>query len=332
MLYSVALAGCGDDAVEASGGGGDEGTGGAIGAGGSGADGAGGGENGGGAGGVRPSAGCGDENGVPGTETRTLEHDGETRTFHVHIPPSYQSGVPMPVVFNFHGRTPVAFGEASTQQQSVSKLYAKGDEAGFIVVNPQGLSEANGEQTWNAGQCCTADSSRDDVGFVEAMLDVLATTLCVDERRVYSAGLSNGGMMSHRLACELSDRFAAIAPVAAYNGAGACNTARPVPVISFHGTDDPLVAYGLAVLANDGWVERNGCNPEPQETFRNGDSHCDTYAGCNGGAEVVFCTVDGGGHTWPGGLDLSSFGFGKTTQDLSANDAMWELFERHALP
>ncbi|HMR76868.1 MAG TPA: hydrolase, partial [Polyangiaceae bacterium] len=77
---------------------------------------------------------------------------------------------------------------------------------------------------------------------------------------------------------------------------------------------------------------RNGCSPTPTETFKNGDSHCDTYSGCTGGGEIVFCTVDDGGHTWPGGADLSVFGFGKTTNDLIANDALWDFFQKHPLP
>jgi len=325
-------AGCGDDGAEsASGGlGGSSASGGAA-SGGSSTGGAGG-AGGGGVGDTRPSLGCTGLSTPPGDEERSLEHDGTTRTFQVHIPPSYQPGVPMPLVFNFHGRTAEMFGVASVQQESVTGMYAKGDEAGFIVVNPQGLSEVDGSQTWNAGQCCTTDASRDDVGFVTAMLDSLTSDLCVDERRIYSAGLSNGGMLSHRLGCELSGRFAAIAPVAAYQTAGACNGGRPMPVISFHGTEDSFVAPSLSFLANKGWVERDGCNPEPVETFNNGDSHCDTYSGCSDGVEVVYCMVEGGGHTWPGGLDLSSFGFGYTTQDIIANDAIWEFFERHALP
>lgn len=256
---------------------------------------------------------------------------GTARAYQLHLPPSYDASKPWPLVLNFHGRTPASAGEASTLQALVSGLNTKGDAAGFIVVNPQGLSESNGEQTWNAGLCCAQDQTRDDMGFVDALLASLEAELCIDSKRIYSTGLSNGGFMSHRLACERADRFAAVAPVAAFNGMPSCNPARPIPMISFNGTSDTLVSYALAQNSAAEWVKRNGCNAAATETFKNGDSHCDTYSGCQGGADVVFCTVDGGGHTWPGGFDLSGFGFGKTTKDLNANDALWAFFEKHAL-
>ena len=200
------------------------------------------------------------------------------------------------------------------------------------MVNPQGLSESDGSQTWNAGACCSADSSRDDVGFADAILDELETLLCVDEKRIFATGLSNGGFLSHRLACERAERYAAVAPVAAFNGMASCNPSRGISMIAFNGTADKLVSYAASQSSNQAWVTRNGCNPTPTETFKKGDSHCDTYSGCKDGAEVVFCTIDDGGHTWPGGMDMSALGFGKTTQDLMANDAMWDLFQKHPLP
>jgi polyhydroxybutyrate depolymerase len=259
-----------------------------------------------------------------------LSHAGAERTFILHLPSNYDPTRPWPLVFNFHGRTPSFLGKASALQNNVSMLSDKGQASGFVVVNPQGLSNAGGEQTWNGGDCCSDDPSRDDVGFVDALLDRLEAELCIDSKRIYAAGLSNGGYLSHRLACERAERFAAIAPVASSNRMPSCNPTRAISVISFNGTSDALVGYASAVASNDAWVSRNGCTSTPVETFSNGDSRCDSYAGCTDGGEIVLCTVDEGGHTWPGGTDLP--GLGKTTQDLIANDALWDFFEAHPLP
>ena len=208
------------------------------------------------------------------------------------------------------------------------------DSAGFIAVHPQGTGNP---ASWNAGACCSPanDNMVDDVGFVRAMLDKLELDLCVDNARIYSTGMSNGGFLSHRLACELSDRIAAVAPVAGVNGVMTCTPKRPISVMHFHGTADPLVSYtgsnglpGAEQTVSD-WAMRDHCTDSPLESFRKGDSHCITYKKCDGGAEVILCTVDNGGHTWPGGTAIP--GLGNTTTDLSATDAMWDFFLRHPM-
>jgi len=283
----------------------------------------------GGAASVGGTSGCGSP--PPKSGKHQVTHAGEQRSYQLHVPKGYDPSQPTALVLNFHGRTVTALGEAAVAQELLSGLYAKGDSAGFIVVNPQGLTQ-NGEQTWNAGLCCSTDKDRDDVGYVDALIAQLKQTLCIDDKRIYATGISNGGFMSHRLACERANVFAAVAPVAAYNTMLSCKPSRAIPMISFNGTTDPLVSYGWSTDSNQAWVARDGCNPTPTQTFENGDSHCDTYAGCKEGAEIVFCTVEGGGHTWPGGAGFFSIGLGKTTKDLRANDAMWEFFQKHTLP
>ena len=326
------LLGCGsdDDSSKAS-----DGSGGSAGAGGGSSGGAAGAAGG---GEVRPSPGCASSASAAGLdEMRSLDHDGVERTYQLHVPASYDGETPTAVVLNFHGFTPIVGPQAASAQASLSGLVAKSDDAGFIAVHPQGLLEGDGTTaSWNAGTCCSTDSERDDVGFIAALIDTLGADLCIDERRVYSTGLSNGGIMSHFLACRLADRIAAIAPVAGVNGAMPCEPGRPVGVVAFHGTSDALVPYTGGVTAVDDWVARNGCSSDPEETFNNGDSRCERYTGCQGDVEVELCTVEDGGHTWPGGSDLPSVpglpDLGKTTQDLSANDEMWSFFQRHALP
>jgi polyhydroxybutyrate depolymerase len=271
-----------------------------------------------------PRDGCGRD---PGENDRvwTLEHDGRTRRFAVHLPPGYDRDRPTPVVIDLHGR-----GSDATQQSLVSGMRRKADESGFIAVHPDGIG-----QTWNAGFCCGTAMSEDvdDVGFVARILDALEDSTCVDEGRVFATGLSNGGYMAHRLGCELSDRIAAIAPVAGPNGTVPCSPAEPVSVLHFHGTDDSIVPYdgfvgrlSVPETMRD-WASRNGCGAESHEYFAEGDVRCERWEGCRDGVDVALCTIEGGGHQWPGGTTIPFLG--DNTDDIDATDAMWELFEAH---
>ncbi|MBX3260639.1 MAG: hypothetical protein KF782_13180 [Labilithrix sp.] len=257
------------------------------------------------------------------------------RTVHVHVPASYDPSKGTAIVLDFHGYT-----SNGDQQATYAGMNTKSDTAGFVAVHPEGTGFA---QSWNGGVCCGTASSTgvDDVAFVSAILDELATKLCVDPKRVFATGLSNGGFLSHRLACELSGRVAAIAPVAGVIGVSTCAPARPVPVMQFHGTSDTLVPYNGNPLSGypsvpstiAKWAERNGCTGAATESFKSGDVQCMTHAQCAAGAEVTLCTVTGGGHTWPGSsTSLPIPGLGKTTQAINATDAMWAFFQKHPLP
>jgi polyhydroxybutyrate depolymerase len=262
--------------------------------------------------------------------TITIVSHGTSRTANVHVPASYDPTHPTPLVLNFHGYTSDA-----TQQALLTQMNAKSDAEGFVVAYPQGLNAS-----WNAGACCgtSASSGVDDVGFVSDLLDALENQLCIDTRRVFATGMSNGGFLSHRLGCELATRIAAIAPVAGVLGVTTCTPPRAVPVMHFHGTADPLVPYdgsptmGFISVADSfaGWATRDGCSGKPVDSYDNGDTHCSTYAACAGGATVTLCTVDGGGHTWPGGTPVPSLGY--TTPNISATDAMWTFFTQHPMP
>lgn len=251
------------------------------------------------------------------------------RHYIVHVPPSYTPG-PTPIVLAFNGRT--SSPESLMEQTDLS---AKSDEAGFVVVYPRGSYDGS----WNADGCCGEPNQRDvdDVGFVRALLDDLESHVCVDRARVFATGLSNGGFMSHRLACELSDRIAAVAPVAGVNLVDECMPARAVSIIHFHGTLDFLVPYGGNPIlsfpsvedSTRAWIERDGCAPEGETVFEVGDSTCVAHSGCRDGAVIELCTVTNGGHTWPGGNVTPAGGI--TTHDLIANDAMWEFFLAHPM-
>src|SRR5712691_11431037 len=168
----------------------------------------------------------------PGNHTRSLEVDMRTRTFLVHVPSSYDGKKPFPVVLAFHGG-----GSNAEQMVRFCGLNETADKHGFIVVYPNGTGRLEKLLTWNGGNCCgyAMRNRIDDVAFTKALLDDLAKVVKVDTKRVYATGMSNGAIMAYRLASELSDRIAAIAPVGGPMGKEKCAPKRPVPVIHFHG-------------------------------------------------------------------------------------------------
>ncbi len=234
-----------------------------------------------------------------GDHTQTLFFDLLLRSYIAHVPASYDAGVPMPVVLNLHGLMSAAW-----QQVLFSGMNPTADRAGFIAVYPDGLGSS-----WNAGVCCgsSALTGVDDVGFLRAAVEDLAAKLCIDRRRIYATGMSNGGYMSHRLGCEAADLFAAIAPVAGAMGITGCTPARPVPVIAFHGVQDGLVSYADGRAAIEQWAALDGCPGDPVRTDHGG-SYCETWSGCSAGTEVTLCTLDPMGHCWPGGSETLCLG------------------------
>lgn len=279
--------------------------------------------------GASSSPGCGAA--APSADSLELEHDGLARTALVHVPIGYDANRPTPLVLAFHG-----YGQSAAEMRSFSQLTEVADREGFIAVFPEGTGFI---RSWNGGTCCgTAIATAvDDVGFAGAIIDRLEDMLCVDTLRVYATGMSNGGFLAHRLACELSGRITAIAPVAGVIGMTSCSPSRPVPVLQFHGTADLVVpylgngfAYPSVASTVDDWVMRNRCSSGPTTYFERDDVECEAWSGCANEVEVRLCTVSTGGHTWPGGLPLPLLG--RTTDTISASDEMWSFFERYALP
>ncbi|MFX0202374.1 MAG: alpha/beta hydrolase family esterase [Candidatus Hodarchaeota archaeon] len=144
--------------------------------------------------------------------------------------------------------------------------------------------------------------------------------------------------MSYRLACDLSSRIAAIAPVAADMGGYRCKPSRPVPLIAFHGTDDNIIHYEGGKYSVEDWAAINECSEETEVVFQRGKVTCVAYKGCKQNATVEFCTIKGGGHTWPGAIDLLKLDpvkyrrLGQTTQDIDGSQAIWEFFSEHPRP
>jgi polyhydroxybutyrate depolymerase len=295
--------GCGDEVQSDA-----DGAGGTGGAGGSGAQ----------------SEGCTTDPLEEGNHVFQLDQDGTTREYRLHLPTGYEPGQPLSLVLNFHGFT------SDMQEQAVfSSMDVHSDEVGYAVVYPNGI-----ENSWNGGSLCcgtAASENIDDVGFARLVVEDVAKRTCIDKSRVYATGMSNGGFMSHRLGCEATDLVAGIAPVAGLLGIPVeeCQPERPMPIIHFYGTADNLVPYEYADDVNDVWVDRNGCTGEPVVTYQQGVVTCLTHEECADGATVTLCSVEGAGHCWPG---QSFCPFGDSTEDISANQAMWELFQQHQLP
>jgi polyhydroxybutyrate depolymerase len=288
---------------------------------------------------------------TPGNSiTRTVKAGSLERRTLVYIPRGYDRSRPTPLVVAFHGG-----GGNPENMVSFCGLNAKADQAGFIVAYPYGTGRLpNRLLTFNGGNCCgyAMEHAIDDVGFVRAMLDDLASIAKVDANRVYATGMSNGGIMAYRVASELADRFAAIAPVGGPMGTLTCAPSRPVAVMHFHGTADAQAPFNggqgqgnpltdvrpvfLSVQHSlDQWIKANGCDAVPAavplpDIASDGTSVLrKTWSGGKDGSEVVLIEITGGGHTWPGQeprLDR----LGASTKDISANDLMWEFFERHA--
>ena len=304
---------------------------------------------------VSQGTGCAARNVAVGDSTRTLLSGGIIRTYRLHVPPGYTPGTPMPLVFSFHGGTSNA-----TEQAFVTKLHPKSDSANFLLIEPEGFGGPFNVQTWNAGNCCgpAMNYAVDDVAFTDAMIDDVSADACVDARRVYATGYSNGAMMSYRLACELADRIAAIAPNA--GGIGdvnqnvtpdvqvfTCSPSRPVPIFHMHGDADTCYNFNGGVgtgfsgtnfisipVTIDGWVNRNGCSMTTLTTFQNGGATCNTYQGCSEGADVTLCVLAGHGHAWPSGAvyGLAAMCGGVMSTDLVADDALWDFFAAHPMP
>jgi polyhydroxybutyrate depolymerase len=288
-----------------------------------------------------------------GTYETWLQHDGRERTYLLHVPPAAASGEPLPLFIALHGG-----GGHADQFDAVAGLIRIADREGFFVAYPSGI-----DRNWNDGRIdagSTAhDENVDDVGFLRAMVADIGDRLPLDERRVYAAGISNGAMMSQRLACEGADFVTAVGLIVGTAPRGfetTCDPGRPVPLIAFLGTADPLVPFeggkitGPFGLGNRGlvvsaaaleafWSEYNGCGEPRVESLPDRSRRDDStvtlhaYADCEAGAAVEVYVIDGGGHTWPGGRQyLSHRLVGRTNRDIVASELIWRFFASKTLP
>lgn len=273
---------------------------------------------------------------IDGATYHELEHDDRTRSFWVYEPDTLAADTTYPLVIVLHGGT----GNAANANR-MSGMMQVADEAGFIVIYPNGTGGLFDDRilTWNAGNCCGYgdDNNIDDVGFISAVIDLAIAEYNVNPDAVFVTGMSNGGMMSHRIGCELSEKVTGIAPVAGALNTE-CNPADPVGVFIIHGTDDAAVLYdggepdfSLAGPRTDtsapdstaAWAEFNGCAGDPVRSDYNDDVYLLAYEDCTG-SPVVLVTIEGGGHSWPGGT--GSRLVDPVYEDYDASAEMWAFF------
>ncbi|MGC1687077.1 MAG: PHB depolymerase family esterase [Candidatus Acidiferrales bacterium] len=266
-----------------------------------------------------------------GTQSASLDFGGRIRTYLLHVPPTYVAGTPLPLVFVLHGG-----GQSPNSAEKMSGMSSKADEKHFIAIYPSGTGRLSAMPTWNSGNCCAyaMQNNIDDVGFLRALIEKLERDYSVDRKRIYFTGISNGAMMSYRMACELSEQTAAIAPVEGALNVD-CDPRARVAVLIFHGTADRLVPFNggsspfqiggkredkSVAYAVDFWVKRDGCSalPAHSETV---EVHVDKYSGCQDGTGIELYAIQGGHHMWPG-LAISG-------NSIPATDLIWSFFAAH---
>ena len=267
----------------------------------------------------------------PGDSTRTLTVDGLERTYILHIPPGIDNQNPTPLVLAFH-----EFLENSYVMQQHTGFNDTADQSGFILAYLDGTG-TNHNYAWNAGGCCGPAFTKniDDIAFVRQMLADLGTIFRIDPKRIYAVGFSNGGMFSYRLACEMSDTFAAIAAVSGPLFFSPCQPQQPVSVVHVNGLADRQVPYTGDVgtppfygiffptveqgIAN--WVQSDGCSGAAKVEKKGFVTHT-AYDSCRAGSAVELYTIDGGAHAWPNPYAFPN----------ASNQMIWDFFKAHPKP
>jgi polyhydroxybutyrate depolymerase len=279
-----------------------------------------------------------------GEITRTLTHGGRERSYILYAPASLDWSQPLPLVFVFHG------GSGNAQNAiNMTEFNQVADQNSFLVVYPNGTSRLSDNilLTWNGGGCCAyaQENNVDDVGFVRAIAADLQTLAKIDPQRIYATGMSNGGILSHRLGCEAADLFAAIAPVAGTLNFASCVPSQPISVLMFHGTADQHLPYDGGVGSEsligvdfasvqesvDFWTRFNGCILQPQTDSFDDIQH-QVWSGCKDGTSVELYTILGGGHAWPGGNSSGRVNADQPTQSIYSSQLIWEFFAAHPKP
>ncbi|OHD65713.1 MAG: hypothetical protein A2176_13850 [Spirochaetes bacterium RBG_13_51_14] len=282
-----------------------------------------------------------------GTRKITVDQGGRSRHSLLHIPLQTAS-CPCPLLIVLHGGGGTPRGMAGLTKNRFNEL---ADIAGFYVAYPEGL-----KRSWNDFRNDTSSYAHekkiDDVGFISGLIDRLAAEYPIDKGRVFVTGISNGGFMSFRLACELSGKIRGIAAVTATHPVDQeknCAPSRPMNVLIINGTTDPIVHYNGgevtlmgagrgSILSTDDtvrfWVRFNRCQGGPEtQDLPDRDPRDRTrvrrlsYGPCGAGTRVVLYRVENGGHTWPGGVRYLFTGIiGHTSRDINACDEIWEFF------
>lgn len=267
---------------------------------------------------------------APGQSSEKFDFEGQERTYQLYVPASYRGTRAVPVVFNFHG-----YGSNARQQMVYGNFKPIADRNDFLIVAPDGQGARRHFNLTNE------KGLQNDLAMVVALLDHVEATFCVDTVRVFSTGMSDGGAVTSVLACVASNRFAAFGAVAVEVYRKGCGGTRPVSIVAFHGTADPIVPFdggheaatgtrvGAAPTTMAGWAEHDHCDAKFVDTRIGNDVRRRTWSGCDGSSSVVLYIIDGGGHTWPGSIPVARFGL--TTRQVNASDTIWAFFAAHPL-
>ena len=271
---------------------------------------------------------------------QTIQIGDIKRAYLLHVPADYDGKSLLPLVLNFHGT-----GGSAEGQMRVSALGNLADKEKFLIVAPVATYRSaawNYLETWNADM---ESDGPNDIKFVITVIEDVIQKTPVDTQRIFLTGYSGGGRMSSRLACELSEQIAAIAPVAGAQFPSDCKPTKPVPIITFHGTNDGVNHYSRqdsspptwkagvehAVL---GWANSNGCDKTPQELEVSTSVIQISFRNCDADGDVILYRIKGAGHTWPGSplaSVLKQYGLGETNMDIDASRLIWKFFEQHSL-
>ena len=243
-----------------------------------------------------------------GSKTVTLQSGGTNRSYILHVPPGYDGAKPLPLVFDIHGYTSFA-----SEQLERSKWDEMADKEGFVLIAPDGVN-----MSWNAGNCC-GGNKQDDVSFFRAMVEKTSAELCIDSKRVYVSGHSNGGAMTYRLACEAADIIAAVAPVCGgmFMAIDNCNPSRPIPVMAIRATGDSTVRIDSADDDVEEWLSNDQCDKNAVTS----SGVCKTYESCSAGTKVMDCRPPGN----------HGFFYAQSNEFLVPDQA-WPFFKQFSLP
>lgn len=292
---------------------------------------------------VSTTSGCGRS--VPrGSTTLSLTVDGRKRIVIVHVPPGYSSSIQIPLVLNMHGS-----GSTAQEEEIFSGMDSTADADGFIVAYPQALIPDGSGFDWNVpgepliGGRSVPANAPDDVAFLTTLVTALEQRYCIEGSHVYATGFSGGARISSQLACDSSTTFAAVAPVSGLRRPDPCPTTRAVPVVSFHGTADPVDpyegngeaywTYSVPQAALD-WAQQDSCSSAPSTSQPATGVTLTEYSGCAGSAKVDLYTISGEGHEWPGGPALPrslTKLLGAQSNAIDANSVMWAFFQANPL-
>jgi polyhydroxybutyrate depolymerase len=288
-------------------------------------------------------SGCGTTS--PGSTTLTLRVNGFTRTVIVHMPKHSTGTAPLALVLNLHGS-----GSTALEQEGFTRMNSTANQDDFIVAYPQALIHDGSGFDWNIpgvpliGGGAVPKNAANDVKFLTSLVGILESKYCVNSKEVYATGFSGGARETSQLACDDSRIFAAVAPVSGLRRPTPCPTIRAVPVISFHGSSDPIDpfsghgqkywTYSVATAAQY-WSTQDDCSTKASLSTPVNGVTLTTYSGCASGAGVELYEIIGEGHEWPGGPTLPSSLtslLGPQSDLVSANTLMWAFFQTHPLP